>query len=151
MYRCVPTTKPHRLALFLVFLPAQLARKTGRWHNLCIHHRPGVVLQTQSYNFIFIGILALANLTTALIAMLIMAQKGRSGLVGFAMGFSLSVFGIVIAMVLTEDPVHLHKRMMKFIPANPPPSAAPVPVCPNCRSALAPGAGFCARCGTRVR
>lgn len=102
-----------------------------------------------SNSFIFLFFLAFANFITALITALILSNKGRSALLGFVMGFGLSVFGIVIAMILPEDPVHLHKRMMKFIPANPLPAAA-VPVCPNCRSALAPGAAFCARCGTRV-
>ncbi len=98
-------------------------------------------------NLVFLTVLTAANAVTGLISMAIMNSKGRSGLVGFLLGFFFSVAGIIVCAILPEDALHLHQRMTRMIPPAAPRSA---PVCPRCGQPLTAIVRFCPSCGGQI-
>lgn len=98
-------------------------------------------------NLVFLAFLSAANVITGLISMAIMNSKGRSGLLGFLLGFFFSIAGIIVCAILPEDALHLHRRMARLIP---PAVPRPAPVCPRCRQPLTARVRFCPSCGAQL-
>ena len=76
------------------------------------------------------------------IAAIIMTNKGRSGCGGFALGFLLGPFGIILALVVSSDQHEMTKRAEL---------AGGMRKCPDCAELVKAEARKCRFCGYEFR
>jgi hypothetical protein len=74
-------------------------------------------------------------------AMLVMQNKGRSGCGGFALGFLLGPFGLIIALVLSSDQAVLEKSSLE---------TGEMRKCPFCAEVIRKEARKCRYCGSDI-
>lgn len=72
---------------------------------------------------------------------MILANKGRSGCGGFALGFLLGPFGLVIALVMGTDHKELEKRSLE---------EGDMRKCPSCAELVRVEATKCRFCGSEL-
>lgn len=80
-------------------------------------------------------------LALGLAAMLVMQNKGRSGCGGFALGFLLGPFGLIIALVVGTDHKELEKKSL---------AGGDMRKCPHCAEVIRVEATKCRFCGSDV-
>ena len=74
-------------------------------------------------------------------------NKGRSGGLGFILGFFFNVIGVIVCAVMPESSERMLARMQMMTPGF---SPAPAVRCKNCSAALVPGTGYCPGCGAKI-
>jgi hypothetical protein len=74
-------------------------------------------------------------------AMLVMQNKGRSGCGGFALGFLLGPFGLMLALVLSSDQAVLEKSSLE---------TGEMRKCPFCAEVIRKEARKCRYCGSDI-
>jgi hypothetical protein len=74
-------------------------------------------------------------------AAMIMSNKGRSGCGGFALGFLLGPFGLIIALVLQKDHKELESQAL---------TSGDMRKCPQCAELIRREARKCRFCGSEV-
>lgn len=86
-------------------------------------------------------ILILIWILFGIAAAMIMSNKGRSGCGGFALGFLLGPFGLIIALVLQKDHKELESKAL---------TSGDMRKCPQCAELIRREARKCRFCGSDV-
>jgi hypothetical protein len=86
-------------------------------------------------------ILVVIWLLFGVVAGIVMNNKGRSGCGGFALGFLLGPFGLIIALVLGSDQVQIEKSELR---------SGKMRKCPHCAELIRREASKCRYCGSEV-
>jgi len=84
-------------------------------------------------------ILLIIWIVCGVIGGMILSNKGRSGCGGFALGFLLGPFGIIIALVMGTDHKELENRSL---------SGGEMRKCPSCAELVRAEAAKCRFCGS---
>jgi hypothetical protein len=88
-----------------------------------------------------VEILILIWILFGIAAAMIMSNKGRSGCGGFALGFLLGPFGLIIALVLQKDHKELESKAL---------TSGDMRKCPQCAELIRREARKCRFCGSDV-
>ena len=83
--------------------------------------------------------LVISSLLFGVAAMLVMQNKGRSGLSGFTLGFLLGPLGLIIALAMERD-----DEMLEWMRGD-------RRRCPHCAESIRSEASLCRFCGNEVR